>query len=64
MRTVPELAERVKHSEDQREEKEAKRQRVEVSSPTGEIPETIALNASGGPDGAGSYADCDPPCCT
>ena len=40
MRTVPELAERVKHSEDQREEKEAKRQRVEVSPPTGGIPES------------------------
>lgn len=39
MRAVPELSGRVKHFENHREEKEAKRQRAEVSPPNSGIPE-------------------------
>ena len=40
MRADPDLSGRVRHSEDQREEKEATRQRAEVSPPNSGIPET------------------------
>ena len=50
MRAGPDLSGRSRHSEDQREEKEAKRQRVEVLPPTSGTPETVEVDmGTGGP---------------